>query len=240
MPDQDTIAAIATPIGRGGIGVIRMSGPRSLEIVRQIFRPRNLRTDFKSHRLYLGQLYDPSSRRPIDEVLLTFMKSPRTYTREDVVEIHSHSGYFLLSKILDILLAQGARLARPGEFTLRAFLNGRIDLTQAEAIVDLIHSRSERGLFLSSRQVEGALGAEIRALREKAIHILARAEAAIDFPEAETEEGFGDTVPEEIEEGLVAPIEALIAAPESPRVVACPSPLTRGPDMTKRMSHDRS
>lgn len=214
MPDQDTIAAIATPIGRAGIGVIRMSGPASLEIARQVFRPRSPRGYFKSHRLYLGQLVDPSSHRPIDEVLLTFMKSPRSYTREDVVEIHSHSGYFLLSKILDILLSQGARLARPGEFTLRAFLNGRIDLTQAEAIVDLIHSRSERGLFLASRQVEGALGAEIRALQEKAVHILARAEAAIDFPEAETGEGLGETARKEIHEKLVAPIQALIAASE--------------------------
>jgi len=214
LPDQDTIAAIATPIGRAGIGIIRLSGPLCLDMARQVFRPKHPITDFKSHCLYLGQFYDPSLNHPIDEVLLTFMKSPRTYTREDVVEIHSHSGYLLLSKIMDILLSHGARLARPGEFTLRAFLNGRIDLTQAEAIVDLINSRSERGLFLASRQMQGTLGQEIEGLRQKAIHILAQAEAVIDFPEAEADPGFSENGPQEIENGLVCPLEVLIASSE--------------------------
>jgi tRNA modification GTPase len=215
MPsDQDTIAAIATPMGQAGIGIIRISGPGCLAIVRKIFRPRNAVPDFKSHRLYLGHFCDPSSGDPIDEVLLTYMKAPRTYTREDVVEINSHSGYMLLSKILDTLLAEGARLAGPGEFTLRAFLNGRIDLTQAEAVVDLIESRSERGLFLASQQIRGALGEEIGALRQKAVHILARAEAAIDFPEAEADAVLREEGPEEIETGLMAPIESLISSSE--------------------------
>jgi len=214
LPDQDTIAAIATPIGQAGIGIIRMSGALCLAIARKIFRPKNSVSVFKSHRLYLGQLYDPSSNEPIDEVLLTFMKAPRTYTREDVVEIHSHSGYLLLSKILDILLSQGARLASPGEFTLRAFLSGRIDLTQAEAVVDLINSRSERGLFLASQQVQGAFRDEIEGLRQKAIHILARAEAAIDFPEAEADAGLREQGPEEIGNDLVTPIQTLIASSE--------------------------
>lgn len=212
--DQDTIAAIATPIGQAGIGIIRISGPRCLAIVRKIFRPRNTAPDLKSHRLYLGHLCDPSSGDPIDEVLLTFMSAPRTYTREDVVEINSHSGYTLLSKILETLLSQGARLAKPGEFTLRAFLNGRIDLTQAEAIVDLINSRSERGLFLASQQIQGAFREEIDGLKQKAVHILARAEAAIDFPEAEADAVLRDAGPEEIEAGLVIPIESLIASAE--------------------------
>ncbi|MFO7599614.1 MAG: tRNA uridine-5-carboxymethylaminomethyl(34) synthesis GTPase MnmE [Candidatus Desulfacyla sp.] len=208
--DQDTIAAIATPMGQAGIGIIRISGPHCLAIARKIFRPRNPAPDLRSHRLYLGHLCDPSSGDPIDEVLLTFMKAPRTYTREDVVEINSHSGYTLLSKILDTLLSQGARLARPGEFTLRAFLNGRIDLTQAEAVVDLINSRSERGLFLASQQIRGAFREEIEGLRQKAIHILARAEAAIDFPEAEADAMPKEEVSTEIETGLMAPIESLI------------------------------
>lgn len=212
--DQDTIAAIATPMGQAGIGIIRISGPHCLAIARKIFRPRNPAPDLRSHRLYLGHLCDPSSGDPIDEVLLTFMKAPRTYTREDVVEINSHSGYTLLSKILNTLLSQGARLARPGEFTLRAFLNGRIDLTQAEAVVDLINSRSERGLFLASQQVRGAFREEIEGLRQKAIHILARAEAAIDFPEAEADAIPKEEVSTEIETGLMAPIESLIRSSE--------------------------
>jgi len=212
--DQDTIAAIATPMGQAGIGIIRISGPHCLAIARRIFRPRNTVPDLKSHRLYLGHLCDPSSGDPIDEVLLTFMRAPRTYTREDVVEINSHSGYTLLSKILDTLLSQGARLARPGEFTLRAFLNGRIDLTQAEAVVDLINSRSERGLFLASQQIQGAFREEIEGLRQKVIHILARAEAAIDFPEAEADAMPKEEVSTEIETGLMAPIESLIRSSE--------------------------
>ncbi|MBW1780630.1 MAG: tRNA uridine-5-carboxymethylaminomethyl(34) synthesis GTPase MnmE [Deltaproteobacteria bacterium] len=215
MPDPDTIAAIATPIGQAGIGIIRVSGPLCLHIARKIFRPRNPVPDLKSHRLYLGHLWDPSSGNVIDEVLLTFMKAPRTYTREDIIEINSHSGYTLLSKILDILLSQGARLAQPGEFTLRAFLNGRIDLTQAEAVIDLINSRSERGLYLASQQVQGAFKREIERLRQTAIHILARAEAAIDFPEAEADEIFKEAGGHQIEKDLIIPIDALIAAHES-------------------------
>ena len=210
--DQDTIAAIATPIGQGGIGIVRISGPRCLAIAQKIFRPRRPVPSFKSHRLYLGELCDPASGAPIDEVFLTFMKAPRTYTREDVVEINSHSGYTLLSKILETLLSQGARLATPGEFTLRAFLNGRIDLTQAEAVVDLINSRSERGLVLASEQIRGAFREEIEGLRQKAVNILARAEAAIDFPEVEAEAVLREEGPKEIGAGLTAPIASLITA----------------------------
>jgi len=214
-PDQDTIAAIATPIGQAGIGIIRISGPLSLEIAGKIFRPKNPTPVLRSHQLYLGHLLEPSSGNAIDEVLLSFMRAPHTYTQEDVLEINSHSGYALLSKILEILLGQGARLATPGEFTLRAFLNGRIDLTQAEAVIDLINSRSERGLYLASQQVRGSFKEEIEGLRQKAIHILARAEVAIDFPEEETDVVFKEEETTRINEDLIKPIEALIEAHES-------------------------
>ena len=183
--DMDTIVAIATPVGQAGIGIIRLSGSLSQDILRTIFRPAVPVTDFQSHRLYLGHIVDPSSGGAIDEVLLSFMKSPHSYTREDVVEINSHSGYMLLSTILQLILDQGARLANPGEFTLRAFLNGRIDLTQAEAVVDLINAQSERGLVLASQQVNGRFREEIRALRQCAVDTLARVEVAIDFPDEE-------------------------------------------------------
>jgi tRNA modification GTPase len=143
------------------------------------------------------------------------MKGPHTYTQEDVLEINSHSGYALLSKILETLLAQGARLATPGEFTLRAFLNGRIDLTQAEAVIDIINSQSERGLYLASQQVQGSFKDEVEGLRQKAIHILAQAEVAIDFPEDEVDVVFGEKEAGEIAEDLVIPIETLIEAHES-------------------------
>ncbi len=214
-PDQDTIAAIATPIGQAGIGIIRVSGPLSLEIAGKIFRPKNPTPLLRSHHLYLGHLLEPSSGNAIDEVLLSFMRGPHTYTQEDVLEINSHSGYALLSKILEILLGQGARLATPGEFTLRAFLNGRIDLTQAEAVIDIINSQSERGLYLASQQVQGSFKEEIEGLRQKAIHILARAEVAIDFPEEETDVVFREEGTKGINEDLIKPIEALIEAHES-------------------------
>jgi tRNA modification GTPase len=213
MPlDQDTIAAIATPYGQGGIGIVRISGPEALDISKHVFTPRHPRQAFESHRLYLGHFIDPGSGNPLDEVLLSFMRAPNSYTREDVVEINSHSGYFLLLKILEILLGQGARLARPGEFTLRAFLNHRIDLTQAEAVVDLINSRSEKGLFMASRQIGGTFKHQIDDLRKKAIDMLAHAEVAIDFPEEESDRFSRESGADDIHRYLIEPIETLIEA----------------------------
>jgi tRNA modification GTPase len=184
---SDTIVAIATPVGRAGIGIVRVSGSLARRIAHAIFRAKVPVSDFQSHRLYLGHIVDPSTGDPIDEVLLSFMRSPHSYTCEDVVEINSHSGYLLLSSILQLILDQGARLAHPGEFTLRAFLNGRIDLTQAEAVVDLIHAQSKQGLNLASRQIQGTFGKQITAWRQQAVEILAQVEAAIDFPDEELE-----------------------------------------------------
>jgi len=213
MPSHnDTIAAIATPIGQAGIGIIRISGRCSYEIAQKIFRPKGFAHDLQSHRLYLGHLHDPSTNEIIDEVLLSYMKAPHSYTREDVVEINSHSGYVLLYRILQIVLEQGARLARPGEFTLRAYLNGRIDLTQAEAVIDLINSKSERGLFLASLQTKGSFRSEIEGLRSEVVKILARTEAAIDFPEEEASLMTREEIANAIDEGIVKPIEALIDA----------------------------
>ena len=140
----DTIAAIATPPGEAGIGIVRLSGPEAEPIARRLFRPRRPRPAWQSHRLYLGHLLDAQGH-VLDEVLLTLMRAPHTYTREDVVEIHCHSGYAILRAILQAVLAQGARLAKPGEFTLRAFLSGRLDLSQAEGRAGG-HSGPHRGL----------------------------------------------------------------------------------------------
>ncbi len=183
MITEDTIAAISTPVGKAGIGIIRISGPISLSIAKNIFKPNKDIKDFESHRLYLGSIIDPKTGNIVDEVLLSCMKAPHSYTREDVVEINSHSGYMVLSKILEIVLSQGARLAKPGEFTLRAFLNGRIDLTQAEAIVDLINAQSEKGLYIATKQLKGSLKEKINQLKERLSDLLAHIEASIDFPE---------------------------------------------------------
>lgn len=219
MPsDKDTIAAIATPIGQAGIGIIRVSGPRAHEIAEKIFEPRNPIQRLQSHHLYLGHLSDPTSGEMIDEVLLSFMKAPHSYTREDVIEINSHSGYVLLSKILQLVLEQGARLARPGEFTLRAFLNGRIDLTQAEAVIDLLNSKTNRGLALASQQIQGSFRKEIEALRLKVVDVLSHAEVAIDFPEEETDILSREMASDLIEEKVIKPIEALITAHAGRRI----------------------
>ena len=213
MPStEDTIAAIATPIGQAGIGIIRISGPGSLEIGKTVFTPKTDQPLFKSHRLTMGYIRDPESAHIIDEVLVSFMAAPNSYTREDVFEINSHSGYALLSGIMAILMKLGARMAEPGEFTKRAFLNGRIDLTQAEAVVDLMNAQSERGLLLAARQIRGSVKTDTETLREKAIHILANAEAAIDFPEDDVEHLFREEGAEFIENNLIQPIHILIKA----------------------------
>ena len=213
MPStHDTIAAIATPIGQAGIGIIRISGPLSLEIARTVFKPKTPQSHLKSHRLYMGYVCDPHSGDIIDEVLLSFMAAPNSYTREDVVEVNSHSGYTLLSRIMAILITTGARMAEPGEFTKRAFLNGRIDLSQAEAVVDLMNAQSERGLVLAARQIQGSIKKDTETLRKEAIRILANAEVAIDFPEDDVEHLFRDEGAKSIETILVKPIDNLIDA----------------------------
>jgi tRNA modification GTPase len=209
---EDTIAAIATPLGQAGIGIIRISGARAKEIGTKIFRPKKGFNELKSHVLTLGHLIDPVSGALIDEVLLTFMKAPHSFTREDVVEINSHSGFLLLSNILQVVLNEGARLAKPGEFTFRAFMNGRIDLTQAEAIVDLINSRSEKGIQLASQQIQGSFKDAIELLRKQTLEILAQVEVAIDFPEEESGTPPGEEMIARIESSVVEPIRKIIEA----------------------------
>jgi tRNA modification GTPase len=182
-PDAaDTIAAISTPLGEAGIGIVRLSGPLACAIAHRLFRPHQPRQQWRSHRLYLGHIVD-STGEIVDEVLLAFMRSPHTYTREDVVEINCHSGYGVLRRILDLALTYGARLARPGEFTLRAFLSGRIDLTQAEAVLEVIAARTETHVQVAAEHLHGLLGRRLRQVRETLLDILARVEAALDFPE---------------------------------------------------------
>lgn len=184
---DDTIAAIATPVGMGGIGIIKISGPKALTIATRIFRPYGTSPPFKSHHLYYGELFDSNEGNALDEALLSFMAKPRSYTREDVVEINCHSGYLVLQEILALAVGAGARLAEPGEFTKRAFLNGRIDLAQAEAVADLIESKTALSLTLATGQLKGTLSQEINSLKEGLVELLSTLEASIDFPEEDLE-----------------------------------------------------
>jgi tRNA modification GTPase len=181
-PEGDTIAAIATPLGVGGIGIVRLSGPDSLPLARRLFRPRHPGSAWQSHRFSLGQVLDAQGA-VIDEVLLVYMQAPQTYTREDVVEIHCHSGVAVLRRVLEETLALGARLARPGEFTLRAFLAGRLDLTQAEAVQELISARTEAGVKVAAAHLAGGLREKLTEARQNLLYLLAIIEAMLDFPE---------------------------------------------------------
>ena len=182
---DDTIAAISTPLGEGGLAVVRLSGPQSLQIAGQCFRPigkdSRAPTDATTHSVHYGKVH--RNGHLVDEVMLTVLRAPRTFTREDMVEISCHGGLLPAKLVLDALLAAGARLAGPGEFTRRAFLNGRIDLAQAEAIADLIHSRTELALAAANEQLAGKLSRRIEQLRDDLIRTLAHIEAHIDFPD---------------------------------------------------------
>jgi tRNA modification GTPase len=184
MYQEDTIAAIATPIGEGGVAIVRISGPDAEKAVRTIF-VRSRQTDIKlrSHMLHQGAIRDPHTDLILDQVLVTVMRRPHSYTGEDVAEIHCHGGAFLVQRILGLVLAQGVRHAERGEFTKRAFLNGKMDLSQAEAVLDLIRSRTDKGIQLAVRNAEGVLSRCVSDLRQELIAILVQVEAAIDFPD---------------------------------------------------------
>ena len=178
----ETIAAIATAIvpEQGSVGIVRLSGATAVDIARQLFHAPGQQT-WESHRILYGHVQQPATGAVVDESLLLLMQSPRSYTREDVVEFHCHGGLMAVQQVLQLCIAQGARLAQPGEFTLRAFLNGRLDLTQAEGIADLVGARSPQAAQTALGGIQGKLGAVIRQLRSSCLDVLAEVEARIDF-----------------------------------------------------------
>ena len=196
---EDTIAAIATPSGTGSIGIIRVSGPRSRDIASLIFRPSNKTDGFNSHRLYHGDIISPDTGRVIDEVLVSFMMKPRSYTGEDILEINCHGSAFILQSVLSLVIKAGARLAEPGEFTKRAFLNNRIDLSQAEAVAETIMAKTDRALDLAVSHLKGDLASKIETLRNAIIDILAILETTIDFSDEDVEVGNPPSVARDIE-----------------------------------------
>ncbi len=206
----DTIAAVATPPGTGGIGIIRVSGDESLAILKKIFIPKYACENLESHRLYYGTVVRKDGRI-LDEILAVYMQAPATYTREDVIELHCHGSYLLLQKILQLVFECGARPADPGEFTKRAFLAGRIDLTQAEAVIELLHARTDKGAQLAVQQLQGRLSAELEPVRVALIGILARLEVAIDFPEDDVELIDRNHLLTEVEDDILQPVERLIS-----------------------------
>ena len=182
---EDTIAAISTANGQGGIGVVRISGDKASDISVEIFKPfkkKDMR-QVRSHTVHYGWIVDPKTKEKVDEVLLTIMRGPHSYTKEDIVEISCHGGAVSVKSILDLICSCGARLAEPGEFTKRAFVNGRIDLTQAEAVLDIIQSKTDAFLRVSTNQLKGELSTELEAIREMLMKIYVECEAVVNFPE---------------------------------------------------------
>lgn len=184
---NDTIAAISTPLGVGGIGIVRMSGPCSISIASKVFRHKGKIKkkpgEFSTHRLYYGTIVYPENENLADEVILSVMRKPKTYTKEDIVEINCHGGLLVVNKVLEILIKNGARLAEPGEFTKLAFLNGRIDLSQAEAIIDIIQSNNDRTLNSSLYHLSGGLKERITNLINTIVNLKVKIEAPMDFPD---------------------------------------------------------
>jgi tRNA modification GTPase len=215
--EEETIAAISTPFGESGIGIVRMSGSSAETIARKLFKPKKDQSCFISHHFHYGEIIDIQSGKAVDEVLIVVMKSPKTYTKEDIVEIHCHGGYFILQKVLELALMQGARMAHPGEFTKRAFLNGRIDLTQAEAVVDMIKAKTKVGLEIANQQLKGWLYREVAQVKTSLIQHLALIEAHIDFPEEEIEAIRLRGMEQDIE-GMVQKLEGWVASYEEGKI----------------------
>lgn len=187
---EETIAAIATAFGEGGIGIVRISGDRAKEILDKIFVPVQSKqeTSIADRRLIYGHIFSPGDEQVIDEVLAVYMKAPATYTREDVVEIHCHGGSIPLGKTLSLVLNCGARLAERGEFTKRAFLNGRIDLSQAEAVIDVIKAKTEKSFQVAMNQMEGRMSSKVQDLRKQLMDLLVQMAVNLDYPDEDIEE----------------------------------------------------
>nr|WP_242704385.1 tRNA uridine-5-carboxymethylaminomethyl(34) synthesis GTPase MnmE [Enterococcus sp. 665A] len=180
----DTIAAISTPPGEGAISIVRLSGDQAVEIADKVFQSgKKTLKKVASHTLHYGHIVDPNNQQLIDEVMVSVMRAPRTFTREDVVEINCHGGIVVVNELLQLMLREGARLAEPGEFTKRAFLNGRVDLSQAEAVMDLIRAKTDRAMNVAINQLDGNLSRLIRQLRQEILETLAQVEVNIDYPE---------------------------------------------------------
>jgi tRNA modification GTPase len=180
--EEDTITAISTPVGEGAIAIVRLSGPKAISISTDLFAGKDLK-QVDSHTIHYGKIIDPDTNNVAEEVMVSVMRAPKTFTREDIVEINCHGGIVAVNRVLEIVLKKGARLAEPGEFTKRAFLNGRIDLSQAEAVMDLIQAKSNKAMSVALNQMDGRLSKLIQKLRQNLLETVAHVEVNIDYPE---------------------------------------------------------
>ncbi|WP_207941865.1 tRNA modification GTPase MnmE [Enterococcus sp. DIV2402] len=215
----DTIAAISTPPGEGAISIVRLSGDQAVAIADKVFKANKSLADVASHTINYGHLFDPRTEQLVDEVMVSVMRAPKTFTREDVIEINCHGGIVVVNQILQLLLRQGARLAEPGEFTKRAFLNGRVDLSQAEAIMDLIRAKTDKAMNLALNQLDGNLSNLIRALRQEILETLAQVEVNIDYPEYDDVEEMTTRLLLEKATHVQAQIQALLQTAQQGKIL---------------------
>lgn len=181
--DFDTITSISTPMGEGAIGIVRLSGPEAVEIGDKLYKGKKKLKDVPSHTINYGHIIDPETQEVVEEVMISVLRAPKTFTREDIIEINCHGGILTINRILELTMTHGARMAEPGEYTKRAFLNGRIDLSQAEAVMDFIRSKTDRASKVAMNQIEGRLSDLIKRQRQSILEILAQVEVNIDYPE---------------------------------------------------------
>lgn len=215
----DTIAAISTPPGEGAISIVRLSGDQAVTIADKVFKANKSLADVASHTINYGHLYDSQTEQLVDEVMVSVMRAPKTFTREDVIEINCHGGIVVVNQILQLLLRQGARLAEPGEFTKRAFLNGRVDLSQAEAVMDLIRAKTDKAMNLALNQLDGNLSHLIRALRQEILETLAQVEVNIDYPEYDDVEEMTTRLLVEKATQVQAQIQALLQTAQQGKIL---------------------
>jgi tRNA modification GTPase len=220
MREFDTITAISTSPGEGGISIVRVSGDKSLGLISKIFRGKGERKidDIKSYTMRYGNIVEYDTEEVIDEVIVSFMKGPRSFTAEDTIEINCHGGSVVTRRILEEVIRLGARLAEPGEFTKRAFLNGRIDLSQAEAVIDIIRAKTELSAKSAIMQAEGRISREIRLYRNKLLEIIAHIEATVDFPEEDLEAVTSEQVSTDIND-IIQKIDTLISTADEGKIV---------------------
>ncbi|WP_284140664.1 MULTISPECIES: tRNA uridine-5-carboxymethylaminomethyl(34) synthesis GTPase MnmE [unclassified Virgibacillus] len=207
--ETDTIAAISTPVGEGAIAIVRLSGVDAVAIAASIFQGKNLK-EVASHTIHYGKIMDPDTNEVAEEVMVSVMRAPKTFTREDVVEINCHGGMVAVNRVLEIMLAKGARLAEPGEFTKRAFLNGRIDLSQAEAVMDLIRAKTDKAMTVALKQMDGRLSKMIQKYRQSLLETVAHVEVNIDYPEYDDVEEMSHELMREKTKAVHKEIEELL------------------------------
>ncbi|MGQ5111152.1 tRNA uridine-5-carboxymethylaminomethyl(34) synthesis GTPase MnmE [Bacillus halotolerans] len=218
---MDTIAAISTPMGEGAIAIVRLSGPEAIQIADRMYKGPKGKTisSVESHTIHYGHIVDKRTDRVVEEVMVSVLKAPRTFTREDVIEINCHGGIVTVNQVLQLALREGARLAEPGEFTKRAFLNGRIDLSQAEAVMDLIRAKTDRAMNVAMNQMEGRLSALVRRLRDDILETLAHVEVNIDYPEYDDVEEMTHQLLVEKASSVKKEIEALLRTSEQGKIL---------------------